>query len=142
MMRVFKKPALLGGLLVLLGGLLLLNMFGIHVGWIARVILSGFVIAGGWKLYRMNGSFRKLVGAGLMLLGLLTLIGLLHVLLAVAAAVILLYVGWKMIKRNRNTAAGVSYSDSQQTFKSSPHGSVKDDLDKWEARLRKAMEKP
>ncbi|WCK55711.1 hypothetical protein PP175_07145 [Aneurinibacillus sp. Ricciae_BoGa-3] len=139
-MRVLKNPVLLGGLLVLLGGLLLLNMLGIHVGWIARVILSGLVIAGGWKLYRLGGNFRKLIGAGLMLLGLLSLMGLLHVLLAIAAAIFLVYAGWKLIRRNRRTSAGVSFADGGQTTKSL-RGIVKDDLDKWEARLRKAMEK-
>ncbi len=95
---------LIGLILLITGLFILLDAIGIHVGQLFGLIFAGILILFGIRWINHAGSsFKRGMGAAMLILGLLSLVGAAHLFFGVLLAVIAIYFGFKMLK-NRSTA--------------------------------------
>src|SRR5690606_31301898 len=90
-----NRKSLLGIAAVLIGGLLLLKFFNIHLGWIFGLILP-FVFIGCGILGLSNG--KKFIGSVLLIIGIISLIGKLGGIILLVVAVLLIVAGFNLAK--------------------------------------------
>lgn len=102
-MRMTGKT-LIGLILLVTGLFILLDAIGIHVGQLFGLIFAGIMILFGihW-INHARSSFKKGLGAALLILGLLSLVGAAHLFFGVLLAVVAMYFGFKMLKNHSST---------------------------------------
>lgn len=106
----FTGKVLLGGILLLAGCSMLLQLVGIHKGSLISVFVAGSLILAG---IRNPQKGRKILGGGILLFGLLFLLGAAHVLFQLLFAFLIIYLGVKWLSRSKN---GESFVTTTKEF--------------------------
>lgn len=137
-----SRSYVVGVILVTIGGMMLLGQLGFSVGWIIPFAIAGFMIVKGWQLYRRSESgVKQALGVVLLVLGLLWMVGLLPVVISLAAAGFLMYFGWKMIKEKKlvpsvNSETFVETYGEPFTTEAVDSNRAFDHLDEWEREMK------
>ncbi|TCP18633.1 lia operon protein LiaI [Scopulibacillus darangshiensis] len=95
----WSGKALIGLVLIVLGGLTFLGMFGIHIGGLIGFAIALILIYFGVKKIKAG---HKIFGAILLFIGGMMFLGSLPMLITVAVSVLLIYFGWKLMKKNED----------------------------------------
>lgn len=91
---------ILGLILLMVGALLILDLFGIHTGDLISFLIPGAIMLyGGKRLIHGGSAGKKGWGAFVFLFGLLMLIGKLDLLFSCLLAMIAIYFGYRLIRR-------------------------------------------
>lgn len=118
---------LLGLVLLLIGGLVLLDQFGIDSGDIVGLLIPGvLMLYGARKILGYGGS--RIWGVLVFLFGLLMLIGKLHLLFHSILAIGVIYLGYRLIRQKPTPPERPSEWESQWAKRVLKE----DDLDLWE----------
>jgi lia operon protein LiaI len=118
---------LLGLLLLLAGALIFLDEAGIDAGDLFQVLIPGAIMVyGARKVIGSSGS--KFWGAAIFLFGLLMLVGKLHLLFSSLLAVVVIYIGYRLIRRRPEPDDIPSLMERQWAKKILQE----DALDRWE----------
>ncbi|HET7627526.1 MAG TPA: hypothetical protein VFK44_03960 [Bacillales bacterium] len=88
---------LAGIVLVAIGGMMLLGMLGIHVGGLFHFIIAGILIYFGIKKLKEH---HQVSGIILLVIGILFLAGAIPFLFGTLIAVVCIFFGWRLMKRN------------------------------------------
>ncbi len=105
---------LLGLVLLIVGTILFLDQFGIHLGSIIKLLIPGLIMVyGAKKILSPGGAGSKGLGIFVFLLGLLMLVGKLHVLFSSLLAVGIIYAGYCMLRRRSIEPEPVSAAERQ-----------------------------
>lgn len=96
---------LLGLVLLIVGIVLVLDLLGIHLDMIMRMLIPGLMmIYGAKKLFTGQSSGAKYWGIFVFLFGLLMLIGKLDLLFTSLLAIIILYAGFRLLRGRSHQA--------------------------------------
>ncbi|MFD2369181.1 hypothetical protein ACFSO0_04190 [Brevibacillus sp. GCM10020057] len=117
---------LLGLVLLLIGGLVLLDQFGIDSGDILRLLIPGVLMLYGARKILGHGS--RFWGVIVFLLGFLLLSGKLHLLFHSIVAIGVIYLGYRLIRQKPTPPQGPSEWESRWAKRMLKE----DDLDLWE----------
>ncbi|CAJ1004016.1 MULTISPECIES: hypothetical protein [Bacillales] len=89
---------LLGLILLLIGGLVILDQLGIDSSELLRVLIPGLIMLyGARKMMSSSGS--RFTGGLILLIGFLMLIGKLHVLFHAVLAIGVMYLGFRLLRQ-------------------------------------------
>lgn len=109
----YSLKTLVGLILILAGIMIGLGVIGIDAGGLFGTIVSILFIFFGAKMMRRGEtSLRRGFGTALLVFGILGLIGSAHFLFGVLFALVVLYIGWKMIKTVERKPAVAPAADS------------------------------
>lgn len=98
----WSGKSIVGIALLIFGGLVFLGMFGIHLGGIiAFLIALGLVYYGVKKLKTSATGGQKAIGIIALVIGIMMFVGSLPLLITLLFSAMLIYFGWKMIKKDR-----------------------------------------
>lgn len=92
------SKAVIGGVIILAGVSVLLNLIGIHIGSLIGMLFAGLMIVIGIRKIQQG---KKIFGGGVLLFGLLFLLGAAHLFFQILFAFIILMVGFKLLTRNK-----------------------------------------
>jgi len=126
---------LLGILLLLVGGLLFLDQFGIDLGDLLGLLIpAAILVYGASKVMHAESTGKRCWGIFLFLFGLLALFGKLHLLFSSLLAIATIYLGYRLIRRKPFAADPVP-SDLERHWAQSV---LKDEdwLDRWEQQVQ------
>lgn len=126
---------LLGIILLLVGGLMFLDQFGIHLGDLLGILLpAAILVYGARKVLQAESSGKRVWGIFLFLFGLLALFGKLHLLFGSFLAIAVIYLGYRLIRR-KPVAADPVPTDLERHW---AQAVLKQDdwLDRWERQVR------
>ncbi|HEU5138665.1 MAG TPA: protein liaI [Bacillales bacterium] len=126
----------IGGIaLVLLGGWLLLGMFGVHLGGLIALLFGIVLICFGVKKLKQD---HKVLGVISLIFGFMFLGGSLPFLISLALAAVCIYFGWKLIKQERHQSEPAAAYSGDTEFMDYRNVKVEDSFDReWEDFLRK-----
>lgn len=126
--------SLVGIILLLLGATVFFGMFGIHLGGIIAFVIAAALIWFGAKKLKAG---HPVMGVIALVIGLMMLAGSIPFLISVAIAVVCIYFGWKLIKREDDDPepapayGGTTYSHHEDV-------EVEDNFDaEWKEFLKK-----
>jgi lia operon protein LiaI len=124
----------LGLVLLVVGAALLLEQFGIDGGDLLGILIPGVIMVyGGRKITAADSTRGKVWGVFAFLFGLLMLLGKLELLFSCFLALMVLYIGVRLLRRGRQTADAppslLERQWAQSVLKEDP-------LDRWERDLR------
>lgn len=122
---------LLGLVLLLIGGLVLLDQVGIDIGDLIGFIIPGFIMLyGAKKIMGQSGS--RFWGVLLFLFGFLMLIGKLHLLFHALLAIGVIYLGYRLLR------PGHQPKEAPPTWEREWAQKVlkEDTLDSWEKQVK------
>lgn len=122
---------------------MLMGQFGINLGWVIALVIAAYLVFKGWNMYRhAESSGKRGFGIFFIVIGLLWMTGLLHIIVGLAIAAAVIYLGWKMLKDNKQVVVATDpfYNDEhRQTTYNEPtqKGERKiDHLDQWEQEVK------
>ncbi len=122
---------LLGLVLLLVGTLVILDQFGIDGGDLFGIFIPAVIMIYGAKKV-VSGSGSKFWGVVIFLFGLLMLIGKLDLLFTNLLAIVIIYMGYRLLKRRdvptESAPSALERQWAQQVLK-------EDALDRWERNL-------
>ncbi len=123
---------LLGLVLLIVGALLLLDLFGIGAGKLISLLVPvALMVYGARKVIRSDSRGGRVWGVFVFLVGLLALVGKLQLLFTSLLAIGIIYMGMRLLRRSRLDEPEVSLAErywAQSVLK-------EDKLDAWEREL-------
>lgn len=130
--------AVLGIILLMIGANILLGTLGIHLGPIIGLALAIVLMFYGYrKINKSEKTGGKIFGITVFLFGALLAIGQAHIFVGIFIAALIIYLGYRMVKKENNKEVFAADESIKESFRES-HLNIKDSFDEeWDSFLKK-----